>query len=226
MPIQDHEEAREPLEGLLRALEPVSPPTGLTWLREAIAGLGDPARARVRLAAAFAGAARRLGTRPLPAQTAPGTLATADELGRAVLLLAALERRPEAEHGALVAELFLKGEERERRAILRALPLLPEPGRFLTLAREASRTNSLHEFEAIACENPYPAQHFPETAFNQLVLKAIFLGVSVRRIQGLAERTNPELRRMARDTASERRAAGRPVPEDLDRILGEGGSRP
>jgi hypothetical protein len=69
------------------------------------------------------------------------------------------------------------------------------------------------------CENPYPAAHFPEPAFNQLVLKAYFIGVPVLRILGLDRRKTPELRRMAADYASERRAAGRSVPADIDLVM-------
>jgi hypothetical protein len=39
--------------------------------------------------------------------------------------------------------------------------------------------------------------------------------VPVSRILGLERRKTPELRRMAADYASERRAAGRPVPADI-----------
>jgi hypothetical protein len=70
-------------------------------------------------------------------------------------------------------------------------------------------------FEAIACENAYPARHFPDQNFNKLVLKAFFTGVGVARIVGLGGRRTAELRRMAEDYASERRAAGRSVPPDL-----------
>ena len=69
-------------------------------------------------------------------------------------------------------------------------------------------------FEAIACENPFPARYFPELNFNQMVLKALFNGVALARIVGLRRRRNPELARMAarlrRRTARRRPArAGR-----------------
>jgi hypothetical protein len=81
-------------------------------------------------------------------------------------------------------------------------------------------------FEAIACENPFPALYFSEQSFNQMVLKAVFIEVAVERILGLTARITPELRRMAADYASERRAAGRSVPDDVGDLLGEKGSRP
>jgi hypothetical protein len=99
---------------------------------------------------------------------------------------------------------------------LHTLPLLPKAERFVELAIEACRTHVQSVFEAIACENPYPARFFPEANFNQLVLKAFFTGVSVHRIEGLRERRTAELIRMVHAYASERRAAGRSVPADLD----------
>ena len=51
------------------------------------------------------------------------------------------------------------------------------------------------------------------------MLKALFTGTSVLRIEGLAGRVTPELVRMARGYGEERRAAGRPVPLDLEHIV-------
>ena len=43
--------------------------------------------------------------------------------------------------------------------------------------------------------------------------------MEIERIVGLTSRLNPELSRMARDYAAERRAAGRSVPADLPLAL-------
>jgi hypothetical protein len=51
--------------------------------------------------------------------------------------------------------------------------------------------------------------------YNQMVLKALFIGSPLARLVGLEERITPELVRMAEDYATERQAAGRPVPEDI-----------
>jgi hypothetical protein len=88
----------------------------------------------------------------------------------------------------------------------------------MTTAVEACRTNAQVIFEAIACDNPYPFRYFPELNFNQMVLKALFIGSPLARVIGLEERITSELIRMAEDYASERRAAGRPVPEDITLI--------
>ncbi|WP_036971445.1 EboA domain-containing protein, partial [Promicromonospora kroppenstedtii] len=50
------------------------------------------------------------------------------------------------------------------------------------------------------------------------ILKLVFQGTSLAAASGLDRRADEELARMARDFAAERRAAGRPVPDDLDRL--------
>ena len=97
---------------------------------------------------------------------------------------------------------------------------MPGPERYLEVAIDACRSHVQSVFEDIACENAYPARHFPEHNFNQLVLKAFFTGVAVTRVQGLALRRSAELVRMAEAYASERRAAGRSVPPDLNVVTG------
>lgn len=189
---------------------------------------GDPAAFEAAFAAAGRGLGRGLvggdasltGPGGVPWSIAPWSL---DEAGRALVLLQALARTADADQGRLVADLYRRGALRERQAILKVLAALPRPERFLTIALDAGRTSTQPIFEAIACENPYPAAYFPEPAFNQLVLKAVFTAVPLRRMLGLDGRRTGELARMAADYASERRAAGRSVPADLERLLGKGG---
>jgi hypothetical protein len=141
-----------------------------------------------------------------------------DELARAALLLAAIEALPAKEHAGLVEEAFRKGDNAERCALLKSLPLLPESQRFLKTATEACRTQVQEVFEAIACENAYPATHFPELTFNQLVLKALFLEIPLARVHQWRSRSNPELGRMVSDYEAERVAARRSVPADIAEV--------
>lgn len=138
-------------------------------------------------------------------------------------VLAAAVGAARTEAPARLAAAFRTSDTAERAAILQALMLLPEPARFTDLAADACRSSVQPVFDAIACDNGFPAAHFAEPAFNQMVLKAVFTGAPLARIAGLAERTTPTLRRMAADFRSERRAAGRPVPTDLDTLLETGG---
>jgi len=200
------------------------------WLERQLGELAKPDGAR-RLRAAYTGARRRLGEgvlelsaaqrAELESEHAPAPLGwTRSELGRAALLVTALSALPLKEHAPLVQTLYSKGDLWEQRAVLRALPVLPEPERFLATAVDACRTNVVSVFEGIACHNPYPERHFPDSAYNQLVLKAVFLEVPLAGVLGLGTRARPELARMARDYAAERRAAGRVIPPDLARIPG------
>lgn len=144
------------------------------------------------------------------------------ELGRTVLVLYAAEYLAQDEQAEFIDALYTRGDNAEREALLHTLSLLPEPDRFLSTAVEACRTNVQTVFEAIACENPYPVRHFPELNFNQMVMKAIFIGVPLQRIAGLPKRMTPVLVRMAKDYVQERTAAGRPVPDDIQLIMSGG----
>jgi hypothetical protein len=159
------------------------------------------------------------GARSLPVAVAGWT---ADDAARVALLLAAFEHVPEPEGVGFGEDLYYRGELGEKRAVLRALPLLPASERFTPLAVEACRTNVVGLFEAIAVGNPFPRKHFDEPSFNQLVMKALFLGVTARGILGLERRVTSELTRMLGDYRSERVAAGRPVPHDLGWIMALG----
>jgi hypothetical protein len=231
------------LEQLLRELveRRIEPPSREWLARTSAAIRGAPDRGT--LLEGFTAATRRLGrTRLAPSEEEIARLAgagvswpigtwEADELGRVALLAAAAAHWPEADLPALVEECYRQGDGAERQAVLRALPLLPGPERFLETAVDACRSHIQPLFEAIACENPYPARYFPELNFNQMILKALFTGVPLARIIGCDGRVTPELSRMAADYASERRAAGRSVPPDIGkltrgRLTGERGDQP
>ena len=144
----------------------------------------------------------------------------ADELGRIALLVRAADAFEEARLAALVDDCYRRGDTRERQAVLRALALLPEAAFTVEIGVDACRSSVQPIFEAIACENVFPARRFPDLNFNQMVLKALFTDVRLERIVGLDARVTPELRRMAEAYASERRAAGRSVPVDIHRLTG------
>jgi hypothetical protein len=141
---------------------------------------------------------------------------TLGTLARVALLALGCTALDPHDHVSLLKEAYAKGDNGERIAVLRALSLLPDPRRFIDIAAEGCRTHVQDVFEAIACDNPYPEQYFPDTSFNQLVIKALFTDVPLARMRGLKTRKNPELYRMARDYEAERRAASRSVSSDLD----------
>ncbi|MBK1839597.1 EboA domain-containing protein [Azospirillum sp. YIM B02556] len=210
----------------LPALIAARDPGCAAWLDAALASPplpGTPAFMRV-----FAAAGRRLRDAPppggdeVPALMALGiatpALWSGPRLLRAALLAAAVEAAG-GEAPAGLTSAFRTSDTEERATILQALMLLPDPARFTALAADACRSSVQPVFEAIAGDNGFPAAHLAEPVFNQMVLKAVFTGMPLARIVGLAERTTPALRRMAGDFRSERRAAGRVVPADLDLLL-------
>ena len=70
-------------------------------------------------------------------------------------------------------------------------------------------------FNAVAHHNPYPAKYLDELAWNQMILKALFVGSQLKPIYGLKSRNNPQLAQMLIDYACERLAADRAVSNEL-----------
>ena len=105
-------------------------------------------------------------------------------------------------------------------AFYRGLPLYPDQPRYAQRAAEGIRSNMRVVFEAVAHRNPYPAEQLTEAAWNQMVLKALFVGSQLAPIVGLDGRRNPTLGRMLCDYAHERWAAARPVSLELWRCVG------
>jgi hypothetical protein len=104
--------------------------------------------------------------------------------------------------------------------IYKGLPLYPEPETLVPLATEGLRTSMRPVFEAVAHRNPFPAEHFPQSAWNQMVLKAMFIDSPLSPIVGLDQRWNRDLAKILVDYAHERWAAGRPVSPELWRGVG------
>ena len=141
-----------------------------------------------------------------------------DEAARVALMLATWTG-DEERFAARVERLCVTGELTEHVACLKGFAVFPAPTRLLGRAREAVRSSAQPLFEAIACQNPYPADYFDEAAYNQMVVKCVFSGVPIETIVGLSTRRNDDLVRMMRDLVSERHAAGRPVPDAVHRWL-------
>ena len=117
-------------------------------------------------------------------------------------------------------QLFATADVGELIAFYRGLPLYPEQPRYMERAGEGLRTNMKAVFEAVAHKNPYPAEQFDEHRWNQMVVKALFIGSSLHPILGIERRWNADLTRMLCDYAHERWAAGRPVSYELWRGVG------
>jgi hypothetical protein len=141
-----------------------------------------------------------------------------DEAARVALLLATWSG-DEAAFAARIDRLCATGELTEHVACLKGFAVFPAPASLLSRARAAVRSSMQPPFEAIACHNPYPADHFDDAVYSQMVVKCVFSGVPIETVVGLDERRNAELVRMMRDLVSERRAAGRLLPDAVHRFI-------
>ncbi|MEV6551630.1 EboA domain-containing protein [Streptomyces sp. NPDC051597] len=121
---------------------------------------------------------------------------------------------------ATATRIYQQGSAAERRAVLLALANLGiDPAAGVPLVEDALRANDTRLVAAAV--GPYAAAHLDPHAWRHAVLKCLFTGVPVAAVASLRERAHgdTELARMLRDYAEERAAAGRPVPDDLHRVL-------
>ncbi|MER6291193.1 EboA domain-containing protein [Streptomyces sviceus] len=118
-----------------------------------------------------------------------------------------------------LTRVYAQGTAAERRAVLHALPHLVPGPQALPLVEDALRTNDTRLLAAAV--GPYAARHLAAHHWRHAVLKCLFTGVPVTEVADLERRAHAdtELARMLADYAAERTAAGRPVPEDLHRVL-------
>ncbi|MEU6123758.1 EboA domain-containing protein [Streptomyces sp. NPDC047123] len=131
-----------------------------------------------------------------------------------VLLLHAANATP-----TTLARVYAQGTAVERRAVLHGLPHLVAGPEALPLVEDALRTNDTRLVAAAV--GPYAAAHLAPHDWRHAVLKCLFTGVPVEAVADLPRRADgdAELARMLGDYASERTAAGRAVPGDLQRVL-------
>jgi len=200
-----------------------------TWLRESVAGLagGGSDRDLYRLVSLVSRKLGKAPLRPTPAEQAAADEArpgwnlspwTVDQAARVGLLLAsgADGERFVARLDALCATADID----ELVAFYRGLPLYPDPPRHRARAAEGLRSNMQVVFEAVAHGNPYPAEQLDLEAWNQMVLKTLFVASALHPIIGLDQRANPALARMLGDYAHERWAARRSISPELWRCVG------
>jgi len=174
------------------------------WLDTALRRVTTEPTAITRL---FPAAGRRCGRAALP--DVPGW--TADDAAR-VLLLTSLP----GEHATYAERLYQHGDAAERRAVLRALPLLPIGADGVPLLHDAIRTNDTRLVAAAL--GPY-ARHLDQAAWRQAVLKCVFSGVPLANVADLDTRADGELTAMLAALAAERHAAGRELPADANDLL-------
>jgi hypothetical protein len=198
------------LKELDAALTPRLTAEATAWLTEARGKVSaDPAGIRVL----FPGVGRRCGRGPLPGM---GEW-TVDDAAR-TLLIAALSLTGPALTKE-IEDLYRFGDANEKRGVLRALSIVDPGDEALPIVRDALRTNDTRLIAAAL--GPYGARRLDAAAYRQGVLKCVFTGIPLAGISGIDSRADDELVRMLREFAEERRAAGRPVPDDVWLVVPE-----
>jgi hypothetical protein len=159
------------------------------------------------LATSFPAAARKVGRERLsPAWTT-------DQAVRALLLVGA----PADE----VLAIYRYGDAAEKLAVLHALSVADVADALqdqaVPVVEDALRTND--QRLVAAALGPYATKYLSQHAFRHAVLKCVFANIPLAVVDGLPKRVDPELLRMMSDFATERSAAGRAIPADLEAYL-------
>jgi hypothetical protein len=216
---------------LFRELDPYISESGRQWFHDALQTIAASDQVIEDLGLYSAMAKRKLGSDPLHNATSCATVIdttfspldihrwSSADAARLILLMSAVEGEPELAEN-IILSYYKMGDESEHIALVRGL-IFFAPGEYLTkLALDIGRTNNLEVLAALTLDNPYPACFYSEQAFNQMVLKALFLGLAIERIEGIQQRANPDLTRMCENYVVEREAAGRTVPSDIWLAIG------
>lgn len=135
-------------------------------------------------------------------------------------LLLQVPSEDSAKYFGVLEKLFETADMYEQTALYAALPLLPYPIKLKNRSAEGIRTNMTMVFDAVALHNPYPADYLSEDAWNQMVLKAVFMQRPLYQIYGADQRANAQLAHILIDFAHERWAAHRNVMPELWRFVG------
>ena len=104
-----------------------------------------------------------------------------------VALLSVLAAQEETAFLETYLAILNTADLREQVALFSALPFLPDSNALIEPVVDGLRSNIVDVFAAIALDNPFPAKHFSDEAWTQMVLKAIFIARPLYRIVGSAK---------------------------------------
>ncbi|WP_439483246.1 EboA domain-containing protein [Cyclobacterium plantarum] len=214
---------------LIKVLSQSAPRESMNWLDEQVVKVTG-AKGNMKLFLAFSQASRYFSKETLALDESDQAAAreirsgfqpslwTTLQTARTILVLEAVSEKND-DWIPTLDKLFESADMHELEALYAALPLYPFPEKLKKRASEGLRTNITSVFDAIALNNPYPAEFLDEPAWNQLVLKAIFMQRPLYRITGADARANVNLAKTLVDYVHERWSAGRNVMPELWRFL-------
>ena len=140
---------------------------------------------------------------------------TLDDLCRLTIMLSI----DPPDNKEVISTLLSAADMREQVIIYKSMPFLPNAEEFVWMAIDGIRTNMVDVFDAIALHNIYPYRFFNEDAWNQMVLKAIFMERPIYQIAGIDNRKNQKLADILHDFSHERWSASRSVTPELWRLV-------
>ena len=218
-------------EKLLDILASSASADAVTWLIDSIAK-GEANFEKRPFYYAFSGVSRHFHKQALVSATdkqADGLTATSPDftivgwdefrLARVILLLH-LADQDESLFLETIEALLNTADLREQAAIFSAYALLPSQEALVESAIDGLRSNIVDIYDAIALGNPFPAAHFSDEAWNQMILKAFFINRPLYQVIGIEKRANADLTEALSDLAHERWAAGRTISAEAWRNCG------
>lgn len=198
-------------ETLTRILRANASPDAVTWLENVIDAQRSEFQERP-FYYAFSGVSRHFDKTATVSAPDEPRIDGWDEFRVArILLLLVLAEKPREVFLTTWRALLNTADLREQVALFSALPWSPYPEELLEPTVDGLRTNVVDIFDAIALDNSFPAEHFSEEAWNQMVLKAIFIARPLYRVEGVDRRGNAALAEAISDLAHERWSAGRDI---------------
>ena len=137
------------------------------------------------------------------------------ELVRVVLMIAL----DTSENKRILNSFYESAEMQELVAFFKGLYLLENAEEFTLSVEEGIRTNMVNVFDSFTAGNPFANTYLEEWAWNQLVLKALFLDRPLFTIHDIDKRKNQSLADMLQDYVNERWSASREVSPEIWRMI-------
>jgi sugar phosphate isomerase/epimerase len=197
-----------------------------SWIEDSELKIRSDPRA---IEALFPAVGRHVGRRPLRSRQDPSGIlfGTEDDAARARLIISLSREISGRELAAALTLLYANGDSAERRGVLRGLnavvtqesPLADEVvAGGLKVTAEALRANE--QGLVAAAVGPFGGTYLDQHSWRHAILKLLFMGISLDAAANLHKRVDTELKRMLLDFADERAAAGRSIPDAVQRITG------
>ncbi len=119
----------------------------------------------------------------------------------------------------ILESFFETAEMMELIAFFKGLYLLENAQEFTSSIEEGIRTNMVNVFDSFTAGNPFAQTYLEEWAWNQLVLKALFMDRPLYTIYNIDEGKNKKLANILQDFIKERWSANRSISPEIWRMI-------